>query len=157
MPNDKPHPLLRAAEIAEMQQDTRIHQFNNNAVRHTRALGDLLGLESLCVHLVRVEPGRESTQFHSHQVDEEFIYILSGQGIAEIGEETFEVGPGDFMGFIAHSLPHTLTNPYAEDLTYLMAGNRNSIDICDYPRIRRRMYRTNGKKEFVDWDSIKDV
>ena len=157
MPKDKPHPLLRAEAIAEMEQDIRIHQFNNNAVRHTRSLGDLLGLETLGVHLVRVESGKESTQFHSHHIDEEFLYILSGRGIAEIGEESFEVGPGDFMGFTANSLPHTLVNPYAEDLTYLMAGNRNSIDVCDYPRIRRRMYRTNGKKEFVDLDSLKEV
>lgn len=157
MPSDKPHPLLKAEKIAAMEQDIRVHQFNSNAVRHTRSLGDLTGLETLGVHLVRVEPGRESTQFHSHQVDEEFLYILSGHGIAEIGDESFEVGPGDFMGFTAHSLPHTMTNPYAEDLTYLMAGNRNNIDICDYPRIRRRMYRVDGKKEFVDLDSLEDV
>jgi uncharacterized cupin superfamily protein len=147
MPNDKPHPLLRAVDIAEMEPDIRTHQFNPNAVRHTRSLGDLLGLETLGVHLVRVEPGRESTQFHSHHVDEEFLYILSGRGVAEIGDESFEVGPGDFMGFTAHSLPHTLTNPYQEDLTYLMGGNRSNIDVCDYPRIRRRMYRIDGKKE----------
>lgn len=157
MSYDKPHPLLKANDIAEMEPSIRIHQFNKNAVRHTRSLGDLLGLETLGVHLVRVEPGRESTQFHSHLVDEEFLYILSGRGIAEIGEESFEVGPGDFMGFTAHSLPHTLVNPYAEDLTYLMGGNRNSIDVCDYPRIKRRMFRTHGKKEYVDWDSLKEV
>ncbi len=26
---------------------------------------------------------------------EEFVYILEGCGLAEIGDETFEVGPGD--------------------------------------------------------------
>jgi uncharacterized cupin superfamily protein len=157
MSTDKPHPLIKAAEIEEMPLDTRTHQFNSNAIRQTRSLGDLLGLEALGVHLVTVEPGNESTQFHFHHVDEEFLYILSGRGIAEIGEDSFEVEPGDFMGFTAHSLPHTLVNPYKEDLTYLMAGSRSHIDICDYPRIRRRMYRANGKKEFVDWDSLNKV
>ncbi len=157
MTNSKPHPLLKAEEIAELKQETRIHQFNKNAVRHTRSLGDLLGLESLGVHLVRVEPGNESTQYHSHHIDEEFLYILSGRGIAEIGDESFEVCAGDFMGFVANSLPHTLVNPYDDDLTYLMAGTRSKLDICDYPRIGRRMYRENGKKESVAWQAIEDV
>ena len=56
-------------------------------MRHTRSLGDQLGLTDLGVHLVRVEPGHDSTQFHFHHQDEEFLYILEGSGIAEIGDE----------------------------------------------------------------------
>jgi uncharacterized cupin superfamily protein len=157
MSEEKPHPLLRAKDIQELPEQIRIHQFNKDAIRHTRSLGDLTGLTSIGAHLVRVEPGAQSTQFHTHQVDEEFLYILSGQGTAEIGEEKFAIESGDFMGFTANSLPHNLINTSNEDLVYLMCGNRNEIDICDYPRIKRRMYRVKGRKEFVDLDALKEV
>lgn len=152
-----PRPLLTAKEIAGLKETVNVHQFNANAIRHTRSLGDLLGLTHLGVHLVRLEKGHDSTQFHYHHMDEEFLYILSGRGIAEIGEERHEVGPGDFMAFTRHSLPHNLTNPFDEDLVYLMGGNRSEFDICDYPRINRRMYRVNGQKEFVDTEHLHDV
>jgi uncharacterized cupin superfamily protein len=134
-----------------------VHQFNDNAVRHTRSLGDLVGMTHLGVHLVRLESGAESTQFHSHQCDEEFLYILSGRGIAEIGENEHHVGAGDFMGFSTRSPAHSLRNPFAEDLVYLMSGERNNIDICDYPRIQRRMFRVDGDKQYVDLENLHDV
>ena len=66
----------------------------------TKSLGDATGLHHIGIHLVRVEPGHDSTQYHVHQGEEEFIYIVSGRGMAELGEDTVEVGPGDFMGFV---------------------------------------------------------
>ncbi len=140
-----------------MSEIVNVHQFNDNAIRHTRSLGDLLGLSQLGFHLVRLESGKESTQYHFHHMDEEFLYILSGRGIAEIDDQEFEIGPGDFMGFARQSKAHSLKNPNKEDLVYLMGGSRNDIDICDYPRINRRMFRVNGKKTFVDIENLHDV
>jgi len=154
---DKPFPLLTAKDIREMDEVPRQHQFNENAVRHTRSLGDLLGLTDLGVHLVRVEPGHDSTQFHFHHQDEEFLYILEGSGIAEIGDDRLPVSAGDFMAFTRDSLPHNLHNDSAEDLVYLMGGTRSDIDVCDYPRINRRMYREHGKKTYVALDDVHDV
>ena len=104
--------LLKAKDIAAMAPRRRQHQFNENAVRLGRALSDAAGMERIGVHLVRLEPGRESTQFHYHDADEEFLYVLEGRGIAELGDEEVEVGPGDFMGFPAPSEPHALRNPF---------------------------------------------
>jgi len=154
---DKPYPLLKAEEIASMAESIHVHQFNNKARRHTRSLGDVLGLSHIGLHLVRLEPGNESTQFHFHHNDEEFLYILSGNGIAEIDKQKHEIGPGDFMGFCQHSLPHCLQNPFNEDLVYLMGGSRSDMDICDYPRINRRMYRVNGEKTYVDLQNLHEV
>ena len=157
MTNDTPLPLLTAAQIESLEEIAHQHQFNDNAIRHTRSLGDLLGLTTMGVHLVRIEPGHDSTQFHFHHVDEEFIYILSGRGIAEIGDDRHEIGAGDFMAFGQHSLPHNMHNPFDDDLVYLMGGSRNTIDVCDYPRIGRRMYRENGVKQYVELDDLHEV
>ncbi len=157
MSHSNPTPLLKASKIEGMKEVINVHQFNDNAVRHTRSLGDESGLSTLGIHLVRLEQGSESTEFHSHQCDEEFIYILSGSGIAEIGDQEYEIGAGDFMGFCKNSLAHNMRNPNKQDLVYLMGGNRNEIDICDYPRIKRRMFRINGARKYVDLKDLHDV
>ena len=154
---DKPFPSLTAKDIREMDEVPNRHQFNDKAIRHTRSLTDRLGLSDLGVHLVRVEPGHDSTQFHFHHQDEEFLYILEGTGIAELGDEQVRVGAGDFLAFAKHSLPHNLHNDSDADLVYLMGGTRSDIDICDYPRINRRMYREHGTKTYTDMDDLHDV
>ena len=150
----RPHPLLTAAQIEAMPEEARVHALDPGVVRHNRSLGDAVGLQSVGVHLVRLRPGHVSTVYHFHHQDEEWVYVLSGRGIAEIGEETLEVGPGDFMGFVAGSLPHLLRNPHQEPLVYLVGGNRLPFDVCDYPRIRKRRYRVDGKSEFLSWDLL---
>ena len=148
------HSLLRKSDIEQIVETRHSHVLDPEAQRLTRSLGDAAGLKTIGVHLVRLEPGRESTVYHFHHQDEEWIYILSGRGIAEIGGEKYDIGPGDFMGFVAGSAPHTITNPQREDLVYLVGGNRCPIDICDYPRHGMRRYRVDGVSEFVRLDAL---
>lgn len=153
MTDPSPH-LLTAAGIAAMAEERRQHPFNDNAVRLTRTLGEAAGLERIGLHLVRLAPGRDSTQHHYHDADEEFLYILEGRGIACIGDESYEVGPGDFMGFPAPSPAHSLTNPFDEDLVYLMGGERHVVDAVHYPRIRRTLLKGPAGRQWVDWDHL---
>lgn len=155
-PNSIPH-LFKASEIQAMPETIFVHRLNSNAVRHTKSLSNALSMKHLGIHIVRVEPGKESTQFHFHHQEEEFIYIISGKGIAEIGEAEFEVEVGDFMGFTAPSLPHCLRNPFNIDLIYLVGGERLNFDICDYPKLKKRQFRCNENRQLVDWDSLKSV
>ena len=142
--------LLKAKDIAAMTPTRRQHQFNENAVRLTRGLSDAAGMQRIGVHLVRLEPGRESTQFHYHDADEEFLFVLEGRGIAELGDREVEVGPGDFMGFPVPSEPHSLRNPFDEDLVYLMGGERNANDLVHYPRIGRILVKSDGRRMWAD-------
>jgi uncharacterized cupin superfamily protein len=155
MPSSAPvHPLLRAKDIEALPEERRVHALDSASIRHTRSLGDAVGLGTIGIHLVRLEQGRTSSVHHFHHHDEEWVYILSGRGLAEIGDETFDVGTGDFMGFVAGSLPHSLTNPHAEDLVYLVGGNRLPFDVCDYPRVRMRRYRLSGTNEYMSLDAL---
>lgn len=149
--------LLKAADIEALPEQQRQHQFNDNAVRLTRTLGTAVGLQRVGLHLVRLQTGRDSTEFHYHDADEEFLYILSGRGIATLGDETFEVQTGDFMGFPAPSPAHSMHNPHEEDLVYLMGGERNVVDIVHYPRISRSMIKSHGRRLSVDWADLEDV
>lgn len=149
--------LLTAAAIGKLPERRHVHQFNPAAVRLTRTLGEEVGLERIGVHLVRLPQGADSTQYHYHDADEEFLLVLSGRGIAEIGDSRFEIGAGDFMGFPAPSPPHVLHNPHQEDLVYLMGGERNPADVVHYPRIRRSMLKSHGRRRWVDWDDLHEL
>lgn len=57
----------------------------------------------------RLPPGT-STIPHHHVKTEEIYYILEGQGVMRVGEETSPVGPGDAIA-IPPGAEHQLTNP----------------------------------------------
>ena len=116
--------LHTAAQIRHMKEERFVHFLNPGAIRYTKSLGDAAGLQSIGVHLVRLKQGDDSTEYHFHHQDEEWVYILSGSGIAEIGSKTYKIGAGDFMGFTAPSQPHAMRNPNKKDLVYLVGGNR---------------------------------
>lgn len=46
---------------------------------------------------------------HVHHREDEGIYVLDGSLTARVGEEIFELRPGDFA-FLAKGVPHSLTN-----------------------------------------------
>lgn len=149
--------LHTAAKISRMKEHRFVHFLNPDAIRYTRSLGDAAGLQTIGVHLVRLKRGDASTEYHFHHQDEEWVYVLSGRGIAEIGTKKTRIGAGDFMGFVAGSLPHAMRNPYRIDLVYLVGGNRWPLDVCDYPRINKRRYRMDGENVYLDIAALKPV
>ncbi len=164
MSSTQPEPakhLLNAEQVDALPEVRHVHQFNASAIRMTRNLGDTLGLSRMGLSLVRVEPGNESTTYHYHEADEEFIFILSGRGIADIGGVEQEIGAGDVMGFPTPSAPHTMRNPFSEDLVYLVGGERNELDVVHYPRLQRSMIKHQGAagnaKQWMNWDDIHTV
>jgi uncharacterized cupin superfamily protein len=141
--------LLKANEI-EAQAATFSHPWNPNSEIHGTQIAQLVGLQRTGVSLAKLPPGKESFVYHSHQREEEWLYILSGRGIAEIDGQEFEVSAGDFMGFPTPSVAHHLRNPYTEDLLYLMGGERLDVEIADFPRLGKRMIRQGQQVEIYD-------
>ncbi|MBK9754599.1 MAG: cupin domain-containing protein [Nannocystis sp.] len=136
-----PSPLLRAADQAALPETSFSHPLNPHSQLHLRSLADGVGLQRLGLNLIRVPPGKESFVYHAHHCEEEFIYILSGRGVADIDGVHHEVGPGDFMGFPTPSVGHHLRNPYSEELVYLSGGERREMEIADFPRHGKRLVR----------------
>ena len=141
---------LSAAAIAAMKETPFTHPLNAKAVRHTRTLSEIAGLGNVGVHLVRVEPGHATTEYHFHHAEEEFLYILSGRGIADVDGREVAVGPGDFLGFPAGGPAHAMRNDGPGDLLYLMAGERRAADVVDYPRKKKRLLKALGHRQMID-------
>lgn len=148
--------LLKASEIAE-KKTTFSHPWNRNSLIIGTQISRLVGLERVGVSLAKIPPGKESFIYHSHHREEEWIYIISGCGIASIDGEEFEVSAGDFMGFPTPSVAHHLRNPYDEDLVYLMGGESLDVEIADFPRLGKRMLRRGTNVEIYDISNAKSM
>jgi len=146
--------LLPADQIKALLQSFS-HPWNPNSEISSTQLGKTVGLQRTGVNFVKVAPGKESFIYHSHYSEEEWIYILSGQGTAEINDEEFEVKAGDFMGFSTPSVAHHLRNTGDEELIYLTGGENLEVEIADFPRLGKRMIRKGATVEIYDMSDEK--
>jgi uncharacterized cupin superfamily protein len=146
--------LLKAADIEQMEGERKVHFLNSNAVRINKSLGDAVGLNHLGVHVIYVEPGKETTEYHKHYYEEECVYVLSGQGTAIIEGDHHKIARGDFIGFPANTAAHTIVNDGSETLICLVMGQRLQHDVGDYPNKQKRIYRNSGEWNVVDLHNI---
>lgn len=96
-------------------------------------LGDSFGLKNFGVNLTILKPNAQSSLFHKHTRQDEFIYILEGNPtlITEAGEEI--LSPGMCAGFPAQGSAHQLINRSAKDVIYIEIGDRTPGDEGVYP------------------------
>ena len=148
--------ILRSEEIDAMEGDHRVHFLNPNAERIRKSLGDAVGLEHIGVHIISVEPGKDTTEYHRHYYEEECIYVLSGKGTLTLEGDSYVFSAGDFVGLPANTAAHSLVNSGTEMLVCLVMGQRLEQDVADYPHQRKRLYRYSGDWDLVDFDTISD-
>lgn len=148
---------LSAADIAKLEGVHKTHYLNPAARRLNKSLGDATGLKHIGVHLIRVEPGHQSTEYHVHGIEEECIFVLEGRGLAVLGERLQPIGPGDFIGCPANGVAHELIADGEDALVCLVMGQRLPYDVCDYPRLGKRLFRNAGEWSLVDHENIEHV
>jgi uncharacterized cupin superfamily protein len=144
--------LMRQREIAGGLR-TFSHPWNPKSEMRGAPLGALMGFRRVGVNFIRVAPKKEAYVPHAHAQEEEWVYILEGRGRAMVGEESFDVGPGDFLAFPAPQVVHHLVNAGKTDLVCLMGGEVLPIDVVDFPKHRKRMVWVNGRATAYDADS----
>ncbi len=117
-----------------------------------RALGDPAGLTQFGCHLQRLPPGSRSAQRHWHEVEDELVYVLSGEIVLVEDEETV-LRPGDAAGWAA-GLPvaHCLENRGTEPAVFLTVGTRAARDVVHYPDEALIMHRDGEDRHFTRTD-----
>lgn len=146
---------LSADDIKAMRPTEKVHFLNPEAVRFNRSLGDAVGLKRLGVHHITVPPGHYSTEYHVHFYEEECLFVLSGEGLATLGECRRRIGPGDFIGCPVNGVAHDMFNDGDQPLVCLVVGQRLDQDVTDYPRQGKRLYRNSGEWDVVDHGDIR--
>jgi uncharacterized cupin superfamily protein len=106
------------------------------AGRMRQRLGNAGGLTDFGVNLMKLPPGKWSSQRHWHSHEDEFVWVLSGEVVlvTDAGEETLR--GGDCAGFKAGDKDgHCLQNRSAEEVVLLVVGARHEEDHGEYPDI----------------------
>ncbi len=155
MSRRQPLSLLKADKIAALPERSKTHALNAQAVRESRSLSAPTGMKALGVQLLTLQAGRQAWEYHRHLYEEQCLFILSGQGQAEIEGECYTLGPGDFLGFAAGGEAHTLRNSGTEPLVFLAARTQLVLDVCDYPKLRKRLYMNGSEEVLVDWADVR--
>jgi uncharacterized cupin superfamily protein len=99
-------------------------------------LGAAGGLTNFGVNLVTLKPGVWSSQRHWHALEDEFVYILSGELILVDDAGRHVMRPGDAAAFKAgEENGHHLINESTQEATFLVVGGHNDSDHGAYSDI----------------------
>lgn len=98
-------------------------------------VGIALGAKKLGYNITAVPPGKRAFPFHSHQVNEEMIFVLEGSGEVRIGDTVYPIRQGDFVACVAggKETAHQVVNTGFVELRYLAVSTRLYPEICEYP------------------------
>jgi uncharacterized cupin superfamily protein len=102
-----------------------------------KKLGDALGLSDFGVNLVRLPPGKWSSQRHWHTLEDEFVMMLEGEVVVVEDDGDHLLRAGECVGWKAGvANGHCLQNRSDRVAVYLEVGSRRGAkDACDYPDI----------------------
>jgi uncharacterized cupin superfamily protein len=124
---------------------------------NTRAPGSKLRIG---VAIEELPPGKQSSTFHFHALEEEHIWILSGAATLRLGEERHAMKAGDFVSFPAGApFGHCLINETDAPCTFMIVGDNQANEVCVYPDSNKVMVRAigaMGRADIFDADAVKD-
>lgn len=152
---DKTH-IVRAEKAFEFRHAIT-YPWNPGTIVAGANLDQMVGLKNTRIRVVRLASGNVASLYHSHTCEEEWVYILQGQAVLEIEETEHLLGPGDFAGFPAPTAPHQLRNPFQKTVICLMGGSRTVVDMADFPRDGKRMFRQGDSLEIYDSADAEEV
>lgn len=151
----KPPLALAAVDVPPRTKPSNYPEpfFSRMAKREKRQLGDFFGLTKFGVNLTRIAPGGETALLHVHTLQEEFVFVLSGQPTLVTDSGETQLSPGMCAGFPPNGVAHQLVNRTDSDVFILEVGDRPTGDEGSYPNddIEATM-GDDGKWQFVHKD-----
>ena len=111
-----------------------------------RALTDRGGGSHVGVAIEELPPGRQSCPAHYHLLEEEHLLVLAGRATLRLGEQSYEIGAGDYVCFPAgQKAGHCLINRGTEPCRFVIIGERNPNDVIVYPDSGKVAVRLMGE------------
>src|SRR6478736_9945097 len=95
-------PALDAATVEETRRSGYPEPYRSRMGDRTkRRLGDACGLTKFGVNLVTLAPGAQSALRHWHTLDDEFVYVLSGEVVLVTNDGDHVLSAGMAAGYPA--------------------------------------------------------
>lgn len=128
-------PALDPATVPEIRGSGYPEPFRSRVGdRIKRRLGDACGLTKMGVNLVTLNPGALSALRHWHTLEDEFVYVLSGEVVLVTNDGEQVLSAGMCAGYPAGSRDaHHFINRSDKPAQYLEIGNRIDGDNAFYP------------------------
>lgn len=128
-------PALDPASVPEQRGSGYPEPYRSRvAERAKRKLGDACGLTKFGVNLVTLGPGGQSALRHWHTLEDEFVYVLSGELVLVTDSGEQSITAGVCAGYPAGKRDgHHFVNRGSAPATYLEVGNRIDGDNAFYP------------------------
>ena len=95
-------------------------------------IGPLIGAEKLGCALTVVPAGGTAFPYHSHATNEEWLVVLSGNGVLRHDGEDFLIREGDIVALRAET-SHQVKNESEAELRYLCFSTLLYPEITEYP------------------------
>ena len=96
--SEKVH-IIRAEKAFEFKH-TVSHPWNQDTIVPGTHLDRMVGLNRARINVIRIPAGGEASEYHAHQCEEEWIYILQGQGVSTLNSTltvNLVVGDNNFL------------------------------------------------------------
>lgn len=112
--------------------------------RWYRRMAPASGITDFGYSHVTLKPGAWSSQRHWHEGEDEFVVMLSGEGVLidDSGEQAMR--PGDIAAFPkGDGNGHVLVNRSDADCVFIAVGKPSATD-CHYPDIDMHLFEGKG-------------
>lgn len=99
-----------------------------------KQLGNAAGGKQLGCSLYELPSGHESWPYHYHTANEEALFVLDGDGILRLADDTYPLEEGDYVALPADATGgHKVINESDGPLRYLAFSTMNEPDVTVYP------------------------
>lgn len=128
-------PAVDPADVPEKRSSIYPEPFRSRmGDRMKRRLGDACGLTRFGVNLVTLGPGGQSALRHWHTLEDEFVYVLTGEVVLVTNDGEQTLRPGMCAGYPGGKKDgHHFLNRSSVPATYLEIGDRTEGDNAFYP------------------------
>ncbi len=98
-------------------------------------ISNQIGAKKLSYNLTEVAPGRRAFPFHNHHTNEEFFFVITGNGVLRFGDQDLPVRSGDMIACPpgGPEVAHQLINTGDLELRYLALSTTIDTDVFQYP------------------------
>ena len=120
---DRPPFILSSSDVCE---EVGVYDGSTERMSFGRPIGGAAGLKKLGLHLERLPPGHRTSWPHAEEVDEEFVFVVSGTVDVWIDGTTYGMQAGDLAAFPGGTgIAHTFINDGDSDAILLVGGEKS--------------------------------
>jgi uncharacterized cupin superfamily protein len=116
-------------------------------------VGEATGLTQFGVNRVVLAPGARTALRHWHEVEDEFVIVLSGEVVLREEDGETVLRAGDCAGFKAGMANgHAIENRTDQPAVLFEIGSRSPEETVHYPDVDLRLERRDGSRRWVHRD-----